>query len=250
MINHQFHIPEQQGPQPEQKPVETPLHEALRIADTIQYGPEKQPEAYRFLNDAFNRIDSYFETALENDKARKRTIREKMPWNPKKDLTLNEVIDMTSTLVYGEESGRRFWAGNKNDHQPGNRGDANEEVAHWYFEQQAWLANAKPSSIVLHFETRPTSVVKWHNSIPHAPSMGELENLCQTIARYEDRVRERLSPLDMAIHDFEEEIMEEEKIVSRDTQEVMFSKQAVDRMIANYQAKKAAEQQQDYQDAA
>lgn len=243
MVNHQYSIPEQQGSEPEQQPHETPLREALLIADSVRYTPETQPEAYRFLNDAANRIDSYIDAALENDRNRKRSIRESLPWIPRKELTENDIIDITSELVYGEGTGMRFWKGNKQEHQPGLRNGANEEVAHWYFQQQTWLTNSKPSSIVLHFENRPTNIVKWFKSIPYNPTMGELENLCKTVERYEEKVREKLDPLATTIHDLEEEIIEEEKIIFRDTQEAAFSRQAVDRMVSEYRTKKANEHQ-------
>lgn len=244
-MNFQFQIPgePERQPIPDSKPTESPLQAALRIADSYQYTPETQPEVYRFLFDAVDRIRAQRKEAIENDRNRKKTIRESLPWVTREDLTLDDVTNMTSEVAHGKGSGMRFWLANQHEFNPSMRADSDEEVAHWFFEQQVWLANAKPSSIVLHYETRPTSLLKWYNGVPYPLNLEETENFCKTVLHYEKQSCEVLSPLDNRIQEFEEEILEEEKIVERETNVVMFSKPAIDQMRAYHQAQRTDDQE-------
>lgn len=247
--NFQFQIPGEPERQPllvrQPAATESPLQAALRIADSYQYTPEKQPEVYRFLLESAQRVHVQRFEAIEADRARKKTIRESLPWATRDTLSLDDVTNLTSEVAHGAGSGKRFWLANRHDFPSTNQGQDKEEVEHWLFEQKAWLANGRPASIVLHYEVRPSALVKWHNGVPYPPNLEETETFCKTALHYEKQSCEVLSPLDNRIHEFQEEMLEEEQIVARETNVAMFSKPALDRMRAYHQAQLQNQAQDD-----
>lgn len=249
MANDQFHLPgyslEQQSPQPIEEPREQmqrgPIADALRFADSMQYTPEKAPETFRFINDIANEIYSYRETALEADRKKSRGVLGAFGWL-RKELTEAEIIDgVESTLVYGKDSDKRFWLGSKDEVQAGSRGTNVGEVAHFWFMQTKEMPNGTTDKTVIHYENHPSTFTKWFNHKPYPVMLNELGDFIDTAKRYRDLVCEKLSPVDASLHDLQDEIEQDERIVSRN-KEVMFSKTAIDRMVAEHRAKLAAQE--------
>lgn len=229
----------------------SPLQDALRLADSVQVSPEKQPEAYRFLVDAGKDIGSYRDMAMAQDRERNQGFLKRVIWGHQ-ELTETNIIDtVEQNLVYGKASGASFFMGDRNQKVLETRGNDDEEVVHWYFSKKTTLPDGRPSELTLHYENTPTTLSKWYHGKPYSLTMQEIENLSRTVLYYKKAVEEKLSPVDATIDDLRDEINDElekqERIIAAHSQEVMFSKAAVDRMVTEYRAKKAFEAESERQ---
>lgn len=219
------------------------------MPEIIPSSPEHHGEPFRPDLERAQRVESYREIAKERDRQENKGFF-KLGWR-RKELTDTDIIDgIEQTLAYAwlnpktgllEETNKRFWLGGKGE--VASRGDT-VEVAHYYYRETQYLPNFTTNEIIIHYEVRVDSITKWVNGIPYPLSVEEIENFEEVTARYEERVRERLSPVDSNLHDLQEEIQAEqeahEQIIAASSQEVMFSKAAIDRMVAEYKARQAS----------
>lgn len=234
MVNNVFGIPGQVG--------EGPLQDVMRVADAVQYTPETQPGAFQFFKERENRIFSYRDAAVALNQERNKGVLSAFGWL-RPSMQLADLIKLESEIGgelygkgFGKEQGWRFWL----DHKGTSPYVTQNNIGDWYFTQPVQLADGKMSEVILHYATQPTEVVKLHNGKPYPLSIAELETFCQLVERYEEAVRRELYPIDDSIHDLENEI-EEEHLVAAGTQDKMFSHAAVERMIEEYKAKQALE---------
>jgi hypothetical protein len=230
MANDQYRIPGQVG--------EGPLQNAMRIADSFQYTPEKQPEPFQFLKDIEQEWYASREAAVELSRAKSKGKLASFGWI-RPPLQLGDLLEMESELngeLFGKDSGHRFWLDHKNTNVHG----VHNQIGDWYHAQPAVFPNGKKTEIVLHYQTSPNRIEKLYNGASYALTLEEIQNFCRAALAARDLTRERMYPLDDSIHDLEAEI-EEEQIVAPTTEEVMFSQAAVQRMIDEYKAAKALE---------
>lgn len=232
MANDMYGIPGQVGG--------GPLKDALRIADTLQYTPEKQPGAFQFFKERENRIFSYRDAALALNQERNKGVLSAFGWR-RPSMQMADLIKRESQIggeLYGTgrgtQEGWRFWL----EHKGTSQYVTQNNIGDWYFTRPIQYADGTTAEVVLHYATEPSEVVKLYDGKPYPLSIAELETFCQLVDRYEAAVRQELYPLDDSIHDLENEI-EEEHIVAANTEEKMFSHAAVQRMIEEYRAKQA-----------
>lgn len=249
MANNVFNFPHQSEPQPDQEPVPTPLEypdsapqfrqsplfDAMSIADSYQYSPETQPEAFRlFINDA-NHIDEYRDTALEAMTNRNWGIFNSFGrW--REQPTIENLIEKERGLTYSDAS---FWLGSKHDIGKDGREQQGEEVAHWYFHKYTKNDDGSVGEIAIHYETRPTTMFKWVLGVPYPVDIDEIGRFGQTVRHYKAKVTELHSPVDANLEMLQEE-EEEDKIVHARTNTVMFSKPVIDKMVADFRRRQAA----------
>jgi hypothetical protein len=230
MANDQYRIPGQVG--------EGPLQDAIRIADSFQYTPEKQPETFQFLKNIETEWYASREAALELSRAKSKGKLTSFGWI-RPALQLGDLMKMESEMngeLFGKDSGHRFWLDHKSTAYYGQQ----NTIGDWYHAQPAVLPNGKPTEVVLHYKTTPNQIEKLYNGNSYALTLEEIQNFCHAVIAARDLTREKMYPLDDSIHDLEVEI-EEEQIIAPTTEEVMFSQAAVQRMIDEYRAKKALE---------
>lgn len=236
MADNIYRVPGQVG--------EQQINEAQRVAEVFQRTPENKPEMFRFIKERERRIFSYREAALEADKNRNKGILNALGWM-RSDLTMTRLTDMESKIggriydkIYQRRLGFKIWLHDKYLDGPL---EEREEINHWFFVQPQ-VVNGRYQDLTIHYETQSTGITKWVNGIPYPLKLDEIETFSRLTELYEDEVRQELYPLDESIHEFEVE-MEAESIVNPDTEEKMFSKEAVERMIENYKAKLALEEE-------
>lgn len=236
MANDVFHIPGQMG--------EQPLQNALRIADSLQYSPEKQSEAYRFIKDTADRIHSYRDAALEADKNRKKGLLNAFGL-VRQDLTIVDLIEAESRVggkMFGH--GHRFWL----EHKGSSKHIEKNEVDDWYHTQPIVLQNGKIGEIAIHFESRPGQFIKLIDGKPYPLTVAELETICKAIPLYEEQILAQLEHwymVDAELHDLQEEIQHEieeatPKIISIEDR---MARQAAEQMIDNHLARVKQEEQ-------
>lgn len=250
MANNLFHIPGQSEPQPEHQSEafslhhetpasqlsESPLLDAMSIADSYQYTPESQPEAFRlFINDATH-IDGHRDTALEAVVARNKGIFNSFGrW--REQPTVEDLIEKERSLTYSDAS---FWLGSRHDIGTDGREQQGEEVAHWYYHKYVRNADGSVGETAIHYETRPATMFKWVLGVPYPVDIDEIERFGQTVRHYKAKVTELHSPLDANLEMLQEE-EDDEKIIDARTKMVMFSKPVVDRMVADFRVRQAAD---------
>ncbi len=234
MANNVFNVPGQPEPQPEPVPQfnERPLFNALNIADSYQYTPESQPEAFRFIIDIAEHIHERREDGLEAMAKRNKGILNSFGrW--RENPTVDTLVQSEHKLVYGDAS---FWLGPKHEIGQDGREQQGDEVAHWYYHKYVKNNDGSMGEVAIHYETRPTVLFKWVTGRPYELDLEETERFCQVIRHYKDKVTELHSPLDANLEALQEEA-EEEKLIDMRTNLVMFSKPVTDRMVAEYKAK-------------
>jgi hypothetical protein len=225
MANDMFKLPGQVG--------EGPLNDALRIADSFQYTPEKQPAPFQFIKDIENGMDASVEAALEL--SRKKS---KFGWMNSR-LQLEGITKTESEMIgelFGKGKGHRFWF----EHRSPTAHAFESNVGHWYHTRPVIYTNGKVGELTLHYLTSPDRIEKRWNGGTYPIDIAELQDFCRAVLAARDLTREKLYPLDDSIHELELEI-EEEHIVQPTTEEKMFSQAAVQRMIDEYRAKQALE---------
>ena len=162
-------------------PGESPLDEALRIADTQQYTPETQPEAFAFMKDIEKRIVGYRETA--QPVKRTGVARYVSRFMPARSPMVTELIEQEARLGGTLHSkaphvvSQRFWYHDNND---------------WFFES----VDTQRRTTVIHIETTPTSLHKSHAGQEIRFIPGEAERFTQAAIAYEELVQNLYSSED------------------------------------------------------
>lgn len=233
MANDTYHIPGSS---------EKPLQEALTIADSFQYSPEKQLEPYRFIKDIEEKIYSYRETALALDAKRKQGFLGAIGLT-RQPLTMTDLIEKEAQIggeIFGKGKGYRLWL----DHKGSSPYIHNNDIGDWYHTRPNTDGISKDPEITLHFESHPTHFWKLYEGKSYALTVAETETICDAIARYEEAIRV-IYPFDEEIHNLEQEI-EEEIIQAQadlpETREQRASREAVEEVIKRYEASVQAKQ--------
>ena len=226
MASDQFHIPGHTEP----------LQEALNIADSYLYSPERQPNVYERLKAAEERIYGYRRTALEIEESRKPRFLDVIMGEKHQRVTLKSLIEAESIIggkPFGE--GNRLWLSPK-----GSSLLANNNLGDWYHAQEVRDAfGRKVSETTLHFETHPTHVNKLHEGHPVDVMIDELETFVKAVELYERNIREQLYPFDQEIFDLLEEIDAENFEVPASLED-RFGKEIVARVVEAHKAQQAA----------
>lgn len=154
-------------------PGESPLDEALRIADAQQYTPETQPEAFAFIKDIEKRIIEYREAAQPVKKTG--VLGYVARFIPARSPGITELIEKEARLggtIHSKAPGvvsQRFWYHEAND---------------WFFES----VDSQRRTTVIHFETTPTSLYKSHAGQEVRFLEGEPERFTKAVTAYEKLV--------------------------------------------------------------
>lgn len=180
MAHDQFQIPTPH----EASDYESSLNEVRRIADSFQYTPETQPEAFQYIKDIESRIRSYRDEAVKAE-VKKSFVQRAMrsyafgftPKSPLETLIDKEAI-AGSTLFKNDTTpgtvvSRRFWYH-----------DEHRGKGEWYFEE--YTAQKRT---VLQFQTTASSIEKLADGVPVPFTADEFEMIAQLPALYEQKVR-------------------------------------------------------------
>lgn len=239
MANDEFQFPGQSG--------ERPLQEALRIADSFQYSPERHEGVYGRIKAAEDRIHGYRRTALEIDaKQPEQRFLEIMLNGRREKLTLEKLIE-SETLIGGKPYARgeindprvakvvdRFWLSHKGSSAMANA----NHLGDWYHDRQLYDTFGRQlGEVTIHLETHPTHINKIVEGRPVALTIAELEIFIRSVELYEQNIREAMYPFDQEIFDLLEEI-DQENFVVPDSVEERFGKEIVARVIEAYRAQK------------
>lgn len=191
MASHQYNIPGSSA--------ESPLNEALRIADSFQYSPEKQPAPYQGLKDLEARIDSYIETSLALGTVKKNLwLRAVEPFSLNTKSPVDHLIEKTWRLG-GEAFGvkdTRFGLYKRHEHDTPEKRD-------WYVSYPD--QNGVKDAISIRYQTTPHSIHKLVSGVEYPFADGEEQRFLKAAAYAERRVRHELSPVDEAIAELLEE---------------------------------------------
>lgn len=180
-MNHdQYQIPAS----PEAPSYESSLHDVLRIADSCQYNPETQPEAFQFIKDIEQRIHQYRDEALKADVKKSIFQRAVLPYafgvNVKSPLErLVDAEGVAGGQLFKANpaepvTSERFWYHGEYR----GRGD-------WYYER----VDTRKVRTVLNFQTTSTTIEKLANGVPVPFAPGEFEQFTQLPALYEQKIR-------------------------------------------------------------
>ena len=180
---------------------ESPLNEALRIADSFQYTPEKQAPAYDALKQLEGRIDSYIDTSLALGGVKKSLwLRAVEPFSLNTKSPVDQVIEKT-WRIGGEAFGikdARFGLYKRHEHDTPEKRD-------WYVSYPD--QNGVKDAISIRYQTTPHSIHKLYAGVEYPFADGEEERFLKAAVIAEKRIRHELSPVDEAIA----ELLEDER---------------------------------------
>lgn len=182
MAHDTYTIPEMFG--------ESPLGDVLRIADSIQYSPEKMPEAYAHIKATESRILGFRDTALALKAPQSSFMKALKPFiqAPKSpyETLLDKEADVAGEKLLAKRPGivsQRFFY-----HDGGD----------WYYES----IDDRKNRLVIHFETTSMSLHKSINGIDVPFAEGEEAHFASLPALYEEIILEIDEyQIDATIHD-------------------------------------------------
>lgn len=186
MANDQFHIPGSE---------EQPLHDALRIADSLRYTPETQPETFQFIKDMEHRIHSYRETAVAAQPKKAfwlQAIRPFMfvPKSPYEKLVEKEgILGGQLFKKQPDALSQRFWYHDNGD---------------WFYESVKMM-NGQKQAATIRFQTTASSIHKLVEGVEQPFTAGEAEEFAQLPALYEKQILQ-LYPINATIQAEENEL--------------------------------------------
>ncbi len=205
------------------------LRDTLKYADTIQYTPENQSEAFQLFKNLENDVASYRADALAIDESEKKGIW--AIWSlARPPLTLEDLVKQEAHIggaMFG--NGHRFWL----DHKGNSEYVKHNNIGDWYYTRPSNPDDLRSPEIVIHYETRPNRISKLYMGKPYALSLAELETFCKAVPQYVTNVREKLYPFSATVHDLQEEVDLEHAPIP-DRAEQMFGKEVVDRIIQRH----------------
>jgi hypothetical protein len=213
----------------------SPLRDASKYADTVQYSPEKKPELYAYIKEIENEIHDYRANAITIESQRKKSILD--IWKlTRPQLTEDDLIEKEKVIagkLFGND-GHLFWL----DKKGASHNTQQKDIGDWfYMSPPKWL-----QPVVIHYETHSSKLSKLYMGVPYQLSIQELENVCRAISQYKDMVRKELYSFDETVHELQEEV-DSEKIIIPDTAEEMFGKEAVERMVQQHRESLQAQSQ-------
>ena len=237
------------------------LPESLQQAETFQYTPEVQVEAYQFMVDIKDRIDAYRQVYLETNKAQKKGILHNLGLR-RQDLTLNDLIEAESQIInakydelYDQQTGYRVWLHSDEYHvnnasfSSSKNAEDTRKTGHFFHTRPVTYSNGKAGELAIHYEFEATYIIKWFNGKPYELSMSEIETVGKMARFYEDAVREKLYPLDDTLHELQEEVQQE--VIAPLSSDDLESRTIASNLVADFVAKKAQkEAEQRYRNAA
>lgn len=221
-------------------PGREPLQEALHIADSFQYSPERQPGVYGLIKASEERIHGFRRTELEiQARLPEQSLVDKLKNGARKKKTLEGLIE-AETYIGGRffaqgkiEDPRvakvidRFWLSHKGSSALAN----GNHLGDWYHLREAYDAfGRKVSETTIHLETHPTHINKIVAGVPVELSIAELQTFARAVELYERNIREELYPFDQEIFDLFEEI-DHEHFVPPPSMEDRFGKEVVARVV-------------------
>lgn len=233
MANDRYHIPGQVG--------ESPLHDALRIADAAQYTPESQPAAFQFLKDIEHGRYTAREATLELSKNNKSGL----SFGLKRRVSMDRLMKEESALggeVFGKGKGYLFWLDHKNT---GHTTD--NQVGDWYF-AEPMQQNNKQTFKTIHYITQPDGIEKRFDGATYAMSIKETQDFINAIYAYLERTR-GLYPMDDMLYDLQTE-MKEESLVHRTPEEQLADQAIIRQLYDNYRRQHHSENKKDDYDLA
>ncbi len=191
MANDQYKIPGSSA--------ESPLNEALRIADSFQYSPEKQPAPYEALKQLEARIDSYIDTALALGGPKKSLwLRAIEPLSLNTKSPVDQLIETTWRL--GGEAfavkDARFGLYKRHENDSPEKRD-------WYVSYPA--QDGSKELISIRYQTTPYSIHKLWAGVEYPFKDDEEARFLKAAAFADNRIRHELSPVDEAIAELLEE---------------------------------------------
>jgi len=193
MADAQFAIPEAfRKPEPQPQPEQT--YEAQQTAafsaylDSKQYTPETQPQAYHFVKEIEDRIDSYRYTAIEIEEAKRPWLRSLKSLVIAPKPLLSEFIERES--IIGGQLLQKV--------------DAAHDLRLWYATKD-WFFGWSDGKVVMmvdsavRYQFTDEQVYKSYQGRPIPFTEGEEARLLSVIPSYEAAVRHILYPFDDAL---------------------------------------------------
>lgn len=206
----------------------SPLRDALKYADAVQYSPEKKPELFAYIKAIENEIYDFRTNAIAIEAQRKRSILD--IWKlTRPHLTEDDLIEKEKVIggkLFGNE-GHLFWL----DKKGSSHNKQEDGIGDWfYMTPPKWL-----QQVTIHYETHSSKFSKLYMGVPYQLSLQELENACRAMPRYKEVVRKELYSFDETVYELQEEL-DHEKIIIPNTAEEMFGKEVVERMVQQHRA--------------